>query len=258
MRKIKIFFVVFAVLSLTVILSACNSDTVKYDFKDGDFGYTVNEDGESVTLSVWLERTNGNVVIPSTATNGGKTYKVTTIGTGVFAATYGKLKASDCFGNYSDVSNNDLLSVTFAPNSNVTTIEGRAFEKCKNIETVVLPETVKTISGFAFYKCEKLVSVTIDKNVTEIGDDCFSGCTSLETVTLKHTDSKNLPEIGDRAFKWYDSSVKSFMGSNDPYKVLDCTFKVENEAMLAAFKGTGTSSNLNLRYWHDYADKFSL
>ncbi len=258
MKKIKIFLIVIAALSLICVLSACNSDAVKYDFKDGVFGYTIGDDGESVTLSVWLDRTDGNVIIPSTVTKGDKTYKVTTIGNGVFAASYQKLKATDCFGNYSDVSNNQLVSITFAPNSNVTVIEGRAFEKCKNIETVILPESVKEIKGFAFYKCENLKTVSIEKNVTQIGDDCFSGCTSLETVTLKHTDEKNLPEIGDRVFKWYDSSVKSFMGSSDPYKVIGCTIKVENETMLSAFKNTATSSNINLRYWYDYADILSI
>ena len=69
---------------------------------------------------------------------------------------------------------------------------------------------------------------------------------------------KNLPEIGDRVFKWYDSSVKSFMGSSDPYKVIGCTIKVENAVMLSAFKNTATSSNINLRYWSDYANILSI
>lgn len=258
MRKLKIVFVIVAVLCLMGILSACNNDTISYDFKDGAFGYTINEDGKTVTLATWLDRTNGDVVIPATATKGDKTYDVTVIGTGAFAASYGKLKAKDCFGNYTDVSNNQITSLTFDANSKIKTIEGRAFEKCKKIETVILPNTLNELKGFAFYKCESLKEITIDKGVTKIGDDCFSGCTALKTVTLKHTDSKNLPEVGDRTFKWYDKTVKSFMGSNDPYKVIDLTIKVENEEMLKAFKGTGSSTNINLRYWHDYAAKFSI
>lgn len=258
MRKLKIVFVIVAILCLMGILSACNNDTISYDFKDGAFGYTINEDGKSVTLVTWLDRTNGDVVIPATATKSGKTYDVTAIGTGAFAANYGKLKAKDCFGNYTDVSNNQITSLTFDANSKIKTIEGRAFEKCKKIETVILPSTLNELKGFAFYKCESLKEITIDKGVTKIGDDCFSGCTALKTVTLKHTDSKNLPEIGDRTFKWYDKNVKSFMGSSDPYKVINLTIKVENDEMLKAFKNTKSSTNINLRYWHDYAAKFSI
>ena len=45
-------------------------------------------------------------------------------------------------------------------------------------------------------------------------------------------------------------------------KTLQITFnpteKVENAVMLSAFKNTATSSNINLRYWSDYANILSI
>ena len=67
----------------------------------------------------------------------------------------------------------------------------------------------------------------------------------------------SVPEVGDRAFKWFDSSVTSFMGSADPYKVIGgLNLIVTDDEMLKAFTSTGTSTNLNLRYWHDYKSCF--
>lgn len=253
MKKLRLILVAVLLCLLFGVLSACN-EAPAYDFIDGAFGYTFNDDGKTVTLSYWKDRSNGDIVIPVTATNGDKTYTVTVIGNGAFAAQTGKLTASDCFGNYTDVANNDLLSVTFEEGSQVTKIEGRAFEKCKKITSVVLPETVTEIEGFAFYKCTSLTTVTIGSKVKKLGDDCFNGCTALKEVYLNST---SVPEVGDRAFKWYDSSVTSFMGSADTYKVISgLKLIVTNDEILKAFTSTGTSTNLNLRYWHDYKSCF--
>ncbi|MBO4867652.1 MAG: leucine-rich repeat domain-containing protein [Ruminococcus sp.] len=55
----------------------------------------------------------------------------------------------------------------------VIEIEYEAFEKCKTITSVIIPEGVTYIGDSAFSGCEKLASVTIPKSVKVISSDAF-------------------------------------------------------------------------------------
>ena len=59
-----------------------------------------------------------------------------------------------------------------------------AFNACKGISSVVIPDSVKYIGRSAFYKCEGLTSATLPQGLTEIPDYLFYGCTSLEMPAL--------------------------------------------------------------------------
>lgn len=50
----------------------------------------------------------------------------------------------------------------------------------KDIENVILPETLETIGERAFYTCSGLKSIIIPENVSSIGVEAFLGCTSLK------------------------------------------------------------------------------
>ncbi|MGM9936944.1 MAG: leucine-rich repeat domain-containing protein, partial [Candidatus Ornithomonoglobus sp.] len=45
----------------------------------------------------------------------------------------------------------------------------RAFEGCKSLTSVTIPDSVTSIGGYAFHGCESLNSVTIPDSVTSIG-----------------------------------------------------------------------------------------
>lgn len=63
-----------------------------------------------------------------------------------------------------------------------------AFENCTGLTEITLPDTVTTIGTSAFYHCESLTSIKIPKNVSEIDISVFCGCLNLKTVTV---DSRN-------------------------------------------------------------------
>lgn len=71
-----------------------------------------------------------------------------------------------------------------------------AFEKCKNINSIILPGTIEGIGDVAFGGCESLASVNIPDAVTSIGMRVFDGCTSLKSLTLP----SGLQSIGSNAF----------------------------------------------------------
>ncbi|MGN1271163.1 MAG: leucine-rich repeat domain-containing protein [Clostridia bacterium] len=71
----------------------------------------------------------------------------------------------------------------------ITTIGASAFnantegkEKCANVKSIIIPESVTTIGGWAFAYCTEL------KNVEVLGKGnfywAFKGCTNLETITF--------------------------------------------------------------------------
>ena len=78
----------------------------------------------------------------------------------------------------------------------VTCIGNDAFDNCRSLTSVTIPDSVTSIGDSAFRYCTSLTSVTIPDSVTSIGEDTFSGCTSLTSVTIPDS----VTSIGDWAF----------------------------------------------------------
>lgn len=140
----------------------------------GNLKYTVNADGESVTVS----GTSGNPTqlnIESSISSNGRNYTVTEIATWAF---------NKC---------NTLTEVTL-PNT-VDEIGYQAFFNCSNLTNVTIPEGVTKIGQAAFYGCSQLTSITIPSTITDM-DTAFSGNTALSQVTL----TNGIPKISSHAF----------------------------------------------------------
>lgn len=141
----------------------------------GNLKYTVNADGESVTVS----GTSGNPTqlnIESSISSNGRNYTVTEIATWAF---------NKC---------NTLTEVTL-PNT-VDEIGYQAFFNCSNLTNVTIPEGVTKIGQAAFYGCSQLTSITIPSTITDM-DTAFSGNTALSQVTL----TNGIYRISSSAFK---------------------------------------------------------
>ena len=76
-----------------------------------------------------------------------------------------------------------LTSITI-PNS-VTSIGDRAFWRCSSLTSITIPESVTSIGYHAFDGCSSLTSITIPESVTSIGDSAFSGCSGLESIVVE-------------------------------------------------------------------------
>lgn len=145
-------------------------------FTNGNLKYTVNADGESVTVSGTL-RNPTQLNIESSILYYGTNYTVTKIATWAFYDA-----------------RNTLTEVTL-PNT-VDEIEYQAFFNCSNLTKVIIPEGVRKIGQAAFYGCSQLTSITIPSTITNM-DTAFSGNTALSHVTLTNGISK----ISSSAFK---------------------------------------------------------
>ncbi len=69
----------------------------------------------------------------------------------------------------------------------VTSIEVVAFQACKSLTSVTIPNSVTSIGSSAFNNCSGLTSVTIPNSVTSIGNNAFSYCSSLTSVTIPNS-----------------------------------------------------------------------
>lgn len=141
----------------------------------GDLIYTVNADGQSVTVS----GTSGSptqLTIESSISDKDKNYTVTKIAMWAF---------NKC---------NSLTEVTI-PNT-VIEIDYQAFYYCPNLKKVTIYEGVKTIGQTAFIGCTQLTSITIPGTIKNM-DQAFSGNTALSHVTL----TNGISNISNMAFK---------------------------------------------------------
>lgn len=141
----------------------------------GDLIYTVNADGQSVTV-FGTSGSPTHLTIESSISDKDKNYTVTEIATWAFYNA-----------------RNTLTEVTL-PNT-VDEIGYQAFFNCSKLTNVTIPEGVKTIGQTAFIGCTQLTSITIPSTITDM-DQAFSGNTALSHVTL----TNGISNISNMAF----------------------------------------------------------
>lgn len=109
------------------------------------------------------------------------------------------LNSTDCFGNVgvtviSNIYENGIGAIKLT--GPVTKIGKSAFEGCRLLESITIPETVISIEKQAFRDCEDLKSIVIPDNVIFIRESAFIDCLSLTSVTI----GAKVTEIENYAF----------------------------------------------------------
>ena len=110
-----------------------------------------------------------------------------------------------------------LISVTFAPNTQMTHAGVSVFDGCTSLETATIPSVLchsvgetqvktvvvnsgKVILSKAFYGCSSLASITFPDTLTDIYSNAFLACSGLTSVTLPD----GLKKIWEGAFRACD------------------------------------------------------
>lgn len=183
MKKRFVSLLVALSITLTFLpmgaVAAPTNEIIQGNLKYTVNNYTVNDDGESVTVSGTSESTSEKPTqlnIESSISSNGKNYTVTEIGNWAFKEW------------------NTLTEVTL-PNT-VEIIGFQAFFNCSNLTKVIIPEGVRKIGQNAFNGCSQLTSITIPSTITNM-DTAFSGNTALSHVTL----TNGISNISNMAFK---------------------------------------------------------
>ena len=102
-------------------------------------------------------------------------------------------------------SNRKLKKVTFAEDSEVSSIGDYAFTACMALQSINIPKSVKTIGYEVFGCCISLVSVSFQKptQLKAIPDFAFYDCSALQSIELP----EGIQTIGDKAFQYNFSLI---------------------------------------------------
>ena len=209
--------------AMLLVAWCCTMGAWAYDFEADGIFYAVGSTTEATATVVFGDAPySGEVIIPSTVTHEGTTYRVTSIGNTAFFACF-QVTAVTLPESLSSIEGmafygcRGLGSITIP--GGVTTIGPGAFFGCANLASIevaeenlsytsvdgvlfdkavatlytcpaakegayTLPEGVVSISDGAFMGCDGLTSVVLPQGVTTIGNGAFSACSSLTSVVL--------------------------------------------------------------------------
>ena len=210
MKKLSLISALFMFCITLLLFTSCKKENILvFDIIDGKKEYRV--------VSV-EELNDSNVIIPSEY-NG---LPVTEIGDEAFAGE------------------NKIVSI-YIPDS-VVVIGKRAFDDCRNLEsirlpqylevipagmtrntsiqTITIPESVKRIESRAFCTAN-IKDIEIPDSVEYIGYEAFYSCGNLETVTI----GSNIQEIQPYAFRYCDSLKSVTFKNPDNIYLFGVTFK---------------------------------
>ena len=105
----------------------------------------------------------------------------------------------------------------------VTRIGEDAFGSCGNLQSVVIPNSVKTIGAVAFSRCKNLQSVVIPNSVKSIGAEAFRDCPNLQGIVIPNS----VKNIGAQAFygckNLQSISMSESVANIDSFAFLQCT-----------------------------------
>lgn len=214
--------------------------------------YTLNSSKRTASVTSKSPRYAGDVIIPPTVTFSGTTYSVTSIEGYAFsgcsdltsitipasvtsiaswafseAPNFTKAEFASieslCKISFGNVSSNPLyfahnlwidgkeVNDLVIPNS-VTSIASFAFCGYTGETSVEIPNSVKSIGRYAFYECSGLTSIKIPESITTIGDFAFYGCTglikaefpSIEWLSSFNFKGSNTNPLGQAHNLWID------------------------------------------------------
>ena len=128
-----------------------------------------------------------------------------------------------------------IISLEFEEGSICKSIGESAFAYCKELTSVVIPNSVTSIGADAFYSCSKITSIVIPESVTSMDMRAFAGCSiesaHIPTFLIKYLPKDSLQTIvitsGDKidaAAFMYCSKLTSVVISNSVTSIEQAAF----------------------------------
>jgi len=117
-----------------------------------------------------------------------------------------------------------------------------AFQCCSNLTNINIPSSVTQIGVYAFSYCKSLTNINIPSSVTQIGYDAFSGCSKLTTINIP----SSVTQISNSAFYNCSSLTNIYIPSSVTYighGAFDCCSRLTNITIPSKCKYDGLCSD---------------
>lgn len=175
-------------------------------------------------------------------------------------------------GDYAFYGATKLTSINI---DGVVSVGAHAFDNCRELLSLAIPNTVRATGEYAFANCTKLTAISFGNSLTTISAHCFENCTSLRTVYTPDTllrikeyafnNCTNLNtlligasvrEIGERAFSFCNSlSAVLYKGASTNWFAIDNhssnATPLTITATLYFYSTAATNPSTGAqRYWH--------
>ncbi len=193
-------------------------------FTQGALKYTVTG-GTEVSVACNDKSSTSPIVIPSTVSNGGVTYTVTSIdnfksakASAITIPATVKSMISYAFEAGA------MESVTFEEGSHLAEISDHAFIRCVNLKEFDVPEGVTNIAGYAFEGTTSMTTMTLPSTLKTLANGAFYNLGGDKSANMQSMTFKafNPPSGSNSAFQnWQASSTCKFYVPNqsvDAYK----------------------------------------
>ena len=126
------------------------------------------------------------------------------------------------------------LSGKYSIRKGVKVIGDWAFENCKSLTNINIPNSVTTIGEHAFSDCDSLTSINIPNSVTTIGDGSFEYCVSLTSITIPNS---VVTIIGNPFLDWHGN----LYNESKAFIYEDHVLFNKNKTILIAYIAKGTN-----------------
>lgn len=157
---------------------------------------------------------------------------------GKTSGTYSSPIVTATIGDYAFYGATKLTGINI---DGVVSIGAHAFENCRELVTLTIPNTTVSMGEYAFASCAKLTAISFGNSLTTISAHAFENCTSLRSVYMPDTIMRikdyafnncininvvllgeGTREIGERAFMFCNSlSAVLYKGTANQWFAMD-------------------------------------
>ena len=200
-------------------IEEASEEKVKYDMTDSNcFNYTVVDGNKIYIKSLKTGVVIEDMVIPETVVIDGNVRIIQ--GIGIEAFRHNKsIKTLKTSKNITDIGTaafadcTNLISVDLSE-SNHKFIASRLFNRCSNLENIILGNNVERIHEHAFELCSHLNNLTIPAKTDTIARSAFENCYKLHNITGSATFINERAFCGCIALNEFDFSETQTIGAH--------------------------------------------